>query len=80
MAKKVNTINQFGDHACPYCGCMFIESLGTEVKPGKMKCRICLKVYEVDKKTTKGANENKGKYAKACGKIKKEIDKERGTK
>lgn len=80
MAKKVQIINQFGDHACPYCKCMIIESVETKVKAGKVKCKVCGKDYTIGQNAAKEANANKERYAKACGKVKKEVDKERGTK
>jgi transcription elongation factor Elf1 len=72
-ARKVETVNQFGDFACPYCNVMFINPLNYELKPGVTKCQCCGRQFVVTEKLAKIANENSRRYDKALDKVIKEL-------
>jgi len=80
MAITVKIVNQFGDHACPNCGCMMIDPPDCDLRAGSTKCVICKKEYTVTKEIAEIANKNKSRYSKACKRTVKDIEKERGRK
>jgi len=73
MAKMVETVNQFGDFACPHCKVMFINPLDCELKAGVTNCQCCGKKFIVTEEAAKIANENSQKYDKALDKVIKQL-------
>jgi len=70
---KVKEVNQFGDHSCPHCRVMIINSFECELKEGTTNCVFCKKTYTITKKLAEIANENRRKYDKALERVIKEL-------